>query len=227
MPNIFFCTVDNENAFFDSHETTHFKVVRKKAGDIVICTDGNGNKYKVQIKQLGKKESFGSILESKYIGEEKNNSRLILFAPSGKWERLRWLIEKAVELGVDKIYITKTKFSNRDYSQKQDKINFLIRDSCKQCARFHFPKFEIINFNDITEVAPANTFFLDFNGKKIPEEIGNNVGLIVGPEGGFSEEEIKILKQNFVGIVLGRKILRFETAALVSLSYFSLKLSKI
>ncbi|MDK2885540.1 MAG: rRNA (uracil1498-N3)-methyltransferase [Thermosipho sp. (in: thermotogales)] len=226
MPNIFYCTTKNEIAYFDEHETNHLKVVRKTVGDLIFCTDGKGHQYSVKLAEIGKKKSFGTILESKYI-EDKNPFKLILFAPSGKWERLRLLIEKSVELGVDKIYITKTTFSNRDYSQKKEKIELVIRESCKQCIRYTFPEFEIIKFEEIFRLAPKNTYFLDFNGEKFPENIADDVALIVGPEGGFTEQEIIKLKENFKSLVLGKKILRFETAAIVSLSYFAIKLSKI
>ncbi|MBO8160922.1 MAG: 16S rRNA (uracil(1498)-N(3))-methyltransferase [Thermosipho sp. (in: Bacteria)] len=226
MPNIFFCNIENDLAIFDEHETAHLKVTRKKPGDILICTDGSGNIYTVKLENIKKQKSFGKVLESKHI-EEKSENKLILFAPSGKWERLRWLIEKSVELGVDKIYITKTRFSNRNYLEKTDKINLLIRNSCKQCVRYKFPSFEIINFPQIFKIAPPNTYYLDFNGQKFPEEIRNDVGIIVGPEGGFSKEETMELEKHFKGIKLGKKILRFETAAFVALSYFSVKLSKI
>lgn len=226
MPNIFFCTPEDKTAIFDEHETNHLKVVKKSIGDEVVCTDGKGYKYTVKLNEIGKKRSFGEILESKYI-EDTNPLKLILFAPSGKWERLRWILEKSVELGVDKIFITKTAFSNRDYTNKKEKIKLVIRDSCKQCIRYNFPEFEIIDFVNIFRFTPKNTFFLDFNGEKFPENFEGDAAIIVGPEGGFTEEELTILRKNFKGLTLGKKILRFETAALVSLSYFAIKLSKI
>ncbi|MCD6104361.1 MAG: 16S rRNA (uracil(1498)-N(3))-methyltransferase [Thermosipho sp. (in: Bacteria)] len=226
MPNIFYCTIGDKAANFDEHETNHLKVVRKNVGDEVFCTDGKGYKYTVKLNKIGKKRSFGQILESKYI-EDRDPFKLILFAPSGKWERLRWLLEKSVELGVDKVFITKTAFSNRNYTNKKEKIELVIRDSCKQCIRYNFPEFEIIDFANIFKFTPKNTFFLDFNGENFPENIESDVALIVGPEGGFTEDEINLLRKNFKSLTLGKKILRFETAALVSLSYFAIKLSKI
>ncbi|HCF38731.1 MAG TPA: 16S rRNA (uracil(1498)-N(3))-methyltransferase [Thermosipho africanus] len=226
MPNLFFGIKDDKYLIFDEHETVHFKTVRKKENDIIECTDGKGYYYKVKIAQIGKKKSFGEILESKYI-ENNEKTFLALFAPASRWERLRWLIEKSVELGVDNIYITKTAFSNRDYKDKVEKINMVIRDSAKQCVRFHFPNVDFINFKDIKNHVTKNTYFLDFNGQKLPSNISSDVSIIVGPEGGFSKEERDFLFSNFNAIRLGNKILRFETAAFVALSYFAIVLNKI
>jgi 16S rRNA (uracil1498-N3)-methyltransferase len=226
VPNLFFGIKDDKYLIFDEHETVHFKTVRKKENDIIECTDGKGYYYKVKITQIGKKKSFGEILESKYI-ENNEKTFLSLFAPASRWERLRWLIEKSVELGVDNIYITKTAFSNRDYKDKVEKINMVIRDSAKQCVRFHFPNVDFINFKDIKNHVTKNTYFLDFNGQKLPSNISSDVSIIVGPEGGFSKEERDFLFSNFNAIRLGNKILRFETAAFVALSYFAIVLNKI
>ncbi|ABR30131.1 16S rRNA methyltransferase [Thermosipho melanesiensis] len=226
MPNIFFGIPKKDILIFDEHETIHFKTVRIKEGDIVKSTDGKGGEFLVKIEKIKKKKSFGTILESKYI-EKDEKSNLVLFAPSGKWERLRWLIEKSVELGVDKIYITKTKYSNRDYRDKEEKISLVIRNSAKQCIRYHFPEFKFISFKEIEKYASINTYFLDFEGENIPEIIHPNTSFIVGPEGGFSEDEKKFLNVNFTPVVLGKKTLRFETAAFVFLSYLSIKLEKI
>ena len=227
MPNLFFGTPENNLLIFDEHETIHLKTVRIKENQLINCTDGNGYYYKVKITEIGKKKSFGEVLESKYIERENTNKILTLFAPSSRWERLRWLIEKAVELGVDNIYIIKTKFSNRDYSKKSEKIKLVIRDSAKQCVRYKFPNFKFINFEDIPKFASKNTYYLDFEGNELPDKVESNISIIVGPEGGFSKEELEFLKKNFEGIKLGKKILRFETAAFVALSYFSISLKKI
>ncbi|MBT1248503.1 MULTISPECIES: 16S rRNA (uracil(1498)-N(3))-methyltransferase [unclassified Thermosipho (in: thermotogales)] len=226
MPNIFFGYKDKEKFIFDEHETKHFKTIRVKEGKIIKCTDGKGNEYTVKIEKIEKKKSFGIILESKHI-EKLQEKNLILFAPSGKWERLRWLIEKSVELGVDKIYITKTKYSNRNYTEKPEKIELVIRNSAKQCTRVYFPDFRFITFDEIPKYATQKTFFLDLSGEKIPEKFDSSISFIVGPEGGFSPREKEFLTKNFTSVSLGKKILRFETAAFVFLSFVAIKLNKI
>ncbi|QTA37130.1 16S rRNA (uracil(1498)-N(3))-methyltransferase [Thermosipho ferrireducens] len=226
MPNIFFGNTKYDIIYFDKHETEHLKVLRIKLDDIVECTDGKGNLYKVKIKKIGKKESFGEIVESKYVGN-KVNIKLTFFAPAGRWERLRWLLEKSVELGVDKIYIMHTEYSNRKYFEKMEKINLVVRDSCKQCVRYVFPEVRAISFSEVTKFAPKSTFYLDFNGKRFPEQFTGDVGLIVGPEGGFSSQEKEILQSRYIPVSLGDKVLRYETAALLGLGMLAYKLSKI
>ncbi|MFN3329162.1 MAG: RsmE family RNA methyltransferase, partial [Fervidobacterium pennivorans] len=84
-----------------------------------------------------------------------------------------------------------------------------------------------IEFLDIFSLAPESTYILDFKGRKIPKRISKNVGIIAGPEGGFSQKELSLLKKRFRSICLGKKILRFETAIILATGVFSMKLGKI
>lgn len=225
MPNLYFCIPKNDGVYFDDHEVTHLKVMRFKEGDVVHATDGNGGKYKVILKHLGKSEAFGNVLSYDFV--EPTEGRLVLFAPSGRWERLRWTIEKAVELGVDEIYVFNNERASRHYENKQEKLELIVREAAKQCVRFHFPSIKTIEFLDIISISPESTYILDFKGRKIPKRISKNVGIIAGPEGGFSQKELKILKEKFKSICLGKKILRFETAIILSTGIFAMKLGKV
>lgn len=68
---------------------------------------------------------------------------------------------------------------------------------------------------------------LDFKGRQVPKRISKNVGIIAGPEGGFSKKEAELLRKKFRTVCLGKKILRFETAIILSMGVFSMKLGKI
>ncbi|HOJ94105.1 16S rRNA (uracil(1498)-N(3))-methyltransferase [Fervidobacterium sp. 2310opik-2] len=225
LPNIYFCIPKNDSVYFDEHEVTHMKVMRLKEGEIIEATDGNGGKYKVILKSIGKNEAYGNVLSYEFI--EITNNKLVLFAPSGRWERLRWTIEKAVELGVDEIYVFNNERASRHYDDKQDKLELIVREASKQCVRYHFPTIKPIEFLDIFSLAPESTYILDFKGRKIPKRISKSVGIIAGPEGGFSKSELKLLKSKFKSICLGKKILRFETAIILSTGFFAMKLGKI
>ncbi len=225
MPNLFYAKIDGELAIFDDHESTHMKVTRIKGKSIIEATDGNGHRLKVVIEKVGKDESFGKILRIEKVVEPKG--RLVLFAPSGRWERLRWGIEKAVELGVDEIYVFNNERASRHYDDKQDKLELVVRDACKQCIRYDFPIIRPIEFLEIFSLAPKNTFILDFSGKSFPTRISTNVGIIAGPEGGFTKIELDKLKEAFPTIRLGKKVLRFETAIILSLGFFSYRMKKI
>jgi len=225
LPNIFYGVPGDSFISFDEHEVTHMKVMRIKQGEIIDVTDGNGGKYKIIVDVIGKQSAQGKVLSHEFI--EPSDGRLVLFAPSGRWERLRWTIEKAVELGVDEIYIFNNERASRHYDDKQEKLEIVVREASKQCVRYHFPDIKSIEFLDIFSLAPESTYMLDFKGRKIPKRISKNVGIIAGPEGGFSKKEIQLLKEKFRSICLGKKILRFETAIILSMGVFSIKLGKI
>lgn len=225
LPNLYFCIPKNNAVYFDEHEVTHMKVMRIKEGEIIDATDGNGGKYKVIVKEIGKNEAHGNVLNYEFVAP--TDGRLVLFAPSGRWERLRWTIEKAVELGVDEIYVFNNEHASRHYDDKQEKLELIVREASKQCVRYHFPSIRSIEFLDIFSIAPESTYILDFKGRKIPKRISKSVGIIAGPEGGFSKKEIKLLKERFKSVCLGKKILRFETAVILSTGIFAMKLGKI
>ncbi|HCL98775.1 MAG TPA: 16S rRNA (uracil(1498)-N(3))-methyltransferase [Fervidobacterium sp.] len=225
MPNIFYGVPGDSFISFDEHEVTHMKVMRIKQGEIIDVTDGNGGKYKIIVDVIGKQSAQGKVLSHEFV--EPSDGRLVLFAPSGRWERLRWTIEKAVELGVDEIYIFNNERASRHYDDKQEKLEIVVREASKQCVRYHFPDIKSIEFLDIFSLAPESTYMLDFKGRKIPKRISKNVGIIAGPEGGFSKKETELLKGKFRSICLGKKILRFETAIILSMGVFSMKLGKI
>jgi len=225
LPNLYFCIPKDDAVYFDEHEVTHMKVMRLKEGEIIEATDGNGGKYKVVVKTIDKYSAVGSVINYEFV--EGPEGRLVLFAPSGRWERLRWTIEKAVELGVDEIYVFNNEHASRHYEDKQEKLELVVREAAKQCVRYNFPVIKPIEFLDIFSLAPESTYILDFKGRKIPKRISKNVGIIAGPEGGFSQKELSLLKKHFRSICLGKKILRFETAIILATGVFSMKLGKI
>ncbi len=225
LPNLYFCIPKDDAVYFDEHEVTHMKVMRLKEGEIIEATDGNGGKYKVVVKRIDKYSAVGNVISYEFV--ESPEGRLVLFAPSGRWERLRWTIEKAVELGVDEIYVFNNERASRHYEDKQEKLELVVREAAKQCVRYTFPVIKPIEFLDIFSLAPESTYILDFKGRKIPKRISKNVGIIAGPEGGFSQKELSLLKKRFRSICLGKKILRFETAIILATGVFSMKLGKI
>lgn len=231
MPNIFFGKPKGEMMEFDEHETEHMKVVRVGEGEKVEVTDGKGIVYKVILRKISKKKAWGDILEAHRI-ETLPKTVLSIYIGSSSWERLRFLIEKAVELGADRVILYKGDRSKRDYAKKRKKIELVIRDAAKQCKRYYFP---VLKFLHSTKSIPDRSgaehlLFLDPAGIPLREiDFGKmeEIGIIVGPEGGFSEEEKKFLMGRSTVVSLGNRILRFETAGIVALSIVSFMLGRI
>ncbi len=231
MPNIFFGKPKGDVMEFDEHEAEHLRVVKVEEGEKVDVTDGNGIVYKVILRKVAKKKAVGDIIEAHRV-ESLPQRLLTLYIGSSSWERLRILIEKAVELGADRIVIYKGEKSKRDYTKKRKKIEYVVRDAAKQCKRTLFPMIKFYqSAKAIIDHNLDDTFlFFDPSGlplKGVIKNLKGNIGIIVGPEGGFSDKEKEILKKYAYTVSLGKRILRFETAGIAALSIISYELGRI
>lgn len=219
MPHLFYGSVEANKIVLDAHETQHLKVVRLKEGEEILVTDGKGKLYRCLISKIGKNESFAQILESK-----KKREKILpitLCIASQHWERLRWLLEKAVELGVAKLVIY-TSNRSRSYIDKLEKIELVIRNAAKQCGRCLFPSVEVLDNFELS-VESEKTFVLHPSGERLTiERAAQFDNIVVGPEGDFTESELKLLRSKYTLFSLGETIFRFETAALLvmGLMYF-------
>ncbi|PLV60031.1 16S rRNA (uracil(1498)-N(3))-methyltransferase [Thermotoga sp. KOL6] len=222
MPHLFYGVVEGNRMLFDEREAHHMRVVRLKEGDTIETTDGEGFSYLCVIERLKKDGAIGTILKSEKK-EEESLEKLKVMVPIGRWERTRLLIEKCVELGVDSILLHKFQRSQHDPNIEKAKI--VVREAAKQCRRYLFPEIEIMKELSFS----GKTITLDLYAQKSLLEVDpeGDLTIVVGPEGGFSEEERKILMSKTTMINLGRKILRFETAAILTVGYIALKKHKI
>ena len=230
MPNVFFGKPKGGAMEFDEHESEHFKVTRIREGERIDVTDGNGILYKVIVRKIGKKKSYGDIIEAHRI-ESIPKQLLKLYVGSSSWERLRLLVEKAVEIGADEIIVYKGEKSKRDYTKKRKKLEIVIRDAAKQCRRILFPRLHVSSSlkNSLLK-EDSELVALEMSGMKFEEaafDFEKSYAIIVGPETGFSESELEFLKGKAKLISFGKRILRFETAALVALSLFSYNMGKL
>ena len=229
MPNIFFGRPKGDVMEFDDHETEHLKVVRMEEGQSLEVTDGKGIAYKVILRKLGRKKSYGDIIEAHRM-ERLPSVFLSLYVASSNWERLRFLLEKAVELGVDRIVVFKAERSKRDYTKKRKKLELVIRDSAKQCVKYLFPKLELKSSVSNLDLSEGEILVLDREGihlKEIDLNLESGAGVVVGPESGFTDKELEFLSKRGKLVSLGRKTLRFETAGLASISLLAFEMGKI
>lgn len=160
-----------------------------------------------------------------------------------KNDNMDWVVQKAVELGVHKITPIITNRTIVKIAADKTKKSLLHWQSiaisaCCQCERNVVPIVnDIISFNDFINTSqqnidPCNKFILspsiDFDNNYINKDININpqqeIILVIGPEGGFNLEELKLAKQNqFLPLTFGPRILRTETASIVALSILQSK----
>ena len=214
-----------ENVVLSANDIFHIsKVMRGKVGDEiqVVIQD------KVYLAII---TSF-TPLKIEVVKEYQEDSELPyltrLFFPLTKMDKIELVIQKATELGIKEIYIysssrTVVKLDDEGFNKKVNRLNMIVKEASEQCHRLVVPSIKgVISFKDIPlynnelnlvayEADAGKTNKVD----ELLANISKGVNFIVGPEGGFSKEEISYLcEHDYLRIPLGKRILRCETAAI-------------
>ena len=194
-------------------------------GAEVLVFNGKDGLWQCQIKEIGKK--FCTIMPVLQIEEQDTQSPLILYFAPIKGGRTESIIEKATELGATQIVpiITERTIVRKTNA---DKLHLIAIEAAEQCERLNVPQIvDALTLDEFLsmDLGSQTIFFADesqANPSIISFKISadQSVGLLIGPEGGFSaRERDKILSvKNFQSISLGRNILRADTACFAGLS---------
>lgn len=217
----FFVEVKNDDKFVLSKETLeHIKTIRLKKNEKFYCI------YKEQY-YLCHLENKEAIIEEKLNINNEYENDVVLFASIINIKKFEWLIQKATELGVKVLYPLITKNTNIKYIQQfENKLNrfqTIVLNASQQSFRNSLMKIEKpIKFEQAIKINVKNKYIAHEITKKnvvYNDLFEQNVAFFIGPEGGFTEEEIEqARKENIKLVYLGKRILRAETAALFLLS---------
>lgn len=221
---IFFAPEILNNSELPLEEGQHcIKVLRKKEGDEILITDGKGYFYDATIIQANPKHCIVQITNTIEPAKGWGFNLQIAFAPTKNMDRTEWFAEKATEIGIDCLSPILCQHSERKEIKNQ-RIEKILVSAMKQSQKALLPELdEMQKFSEFIKQ--------DFDGQKYiahcyPQEKsllkeiykkGENALILIGPEGDFSEEEVKeALEHGFKPISLGESRLRTETAALVA-----------
>lgn len=204
------------------------QVLRMQAGDRVTVFNGQGGEYEAVLEAVAKRSATLRIGAFHDVNRESPLA-LTLVQGISKGERMDWTIQKAVELGVSAIVpvLTERCNVNLDRERQNKKLDHwrgIIVSACEQSGRTRLPVLEPIRkFADWLAQPHAGTrLVLDPTASTALGRVENLRGattLLVGPEGGFSEMEIRIATQaGFAGVRLGPRVLRTETAGVAALA---------
>ncbi len=222
--NLFYSNFNKSysDIILDEIDSKHLsKSLRKKAGDIIRVTNGEGIEIRGEIIRLGKNIKIKIINKIKH--RKKDISIHIAMSPLKNPSRFEWFVEKSTEIGISEITPIITKFSEKK-KVNINRLNKIIISSMKQSNQFYLPKVNpIISFEDflkfnkdyklIAHLKNSNSF----NKKTIGSK--GKIVVMIGPEGGFSEEEIlKAGKEKIKEISFGKNRLRSETAGVFAVS---------
>ncbi len=221
--------IENGFAIFEEEEARHLiSVLRKKIGDRLQLTDGQGFFYEAELADAGKRQVLARI-NSKTAAVPLRKSRLhIGIAPTKQMERLEWFLEKATEIGVDEITPLLCQRSERD-NLRLDRLEKILVSAMKQSLRAWLPKLNSpTRFQDFAQKTSEAQKRLAWCSEEPLPHLKNTLlpeqdaVIAIGPEGDFTPEEVEIaLANGFQGVSLGQARLRTETAGLLAVGIFN------
>jgi 16S rRNA (uracil1498-N3)-methyltransferase len=206
------------------------QVLRLGPGDTVVVLDDRGAEYDVTLTAVGSKEAVGRVV-STHPASGEPKAQLTLFQSLLIREKFEWVLQKATEVGVAQIVpvltargLVRTKQIEEN---KLDRWQRILTEAAEQSHRGRIPRIEpVVPFADIFSrfvgfdrfliAAPSETVSLHetLRGMARPEP---SIALLIGPEGGFTDEEVAVAREKgAIAVGLGPRILRTETAAVVT-----------
>ena len=231
MNQLFFTKkIENGFAYFDEEEGRHLvTVLRRKVGDRLQLTDGRGFYYEAEIAETGKKLVLARILETTAASPEAISPLHLAIAPTKQIERIEWLLEKATEIGVGEITMLHCQRSERD-TVRLDRLEKVLVSAMKQSLRAHLPQLHpLTRFQQFVNTVRAEQKFIAWCADaplphlKTVLQPGKSTVVLIGPEGDFSPEEVRLAEANgFTGVGLGAARLRTETAGLLAVGVAAL-----
>ncbi len=214
--------IEGQRATIHDQEAKHVSLVlRKKQGDKLHLTDGNGGKFLGEIIELSKRKVVLDLIFREQL--EPSLEVHLAVAPTKNTNRLEWLIEKACEIGITQFTPIITAHSERK-KVNQDKIVKKSISASLQSLKYYFPQMNPLTGFDrfLNEVKTEQKCIAYCGSEDLSLLIKNlipqkSVTILIGPEGDFSPAEFeKALKAGFTGVSLGNARLRTETAGIVA-----------
>ncbi|MGN0367489.1 MAG: 16S rRNA (uracil(1498)-N(3))-methyltransferase [Wujia sp.] len=232
------CSAASEQILITGEDVNHIKnVLRLKIGDEITVCDGAGKEYICRISSYAIEGVYAKICDIQANAAELP-CHITLFQGMPKSDKLEFVIQKAVELGVHDIVPVMTartvvKLEDKKKEKKLLRYNAIAQSAAKQSGRGRIPC--VLPFQSWKE---AMQFASDYDYILLPYESadgiayaqdcirqaarlpeGSKIGIFIGPEGGFAEEEVRCAKEIGAKVItLGNRILRTETAGLTTLS---------
>lgn len=227
--------IHDNRIYMEGPDVNHMKnVLRMKPGEDVRISDGAGKTWLCCVNRYEQGGVILDIFRELDAGAELS-SRLYLFQGLPKGDKMEWIVQKAVELGVYTVIPfaarrSVVRLDEKKAQKKQERWQTIARSAAEQSGRDIIPEVRpVMTFEQALKAAS------DLDVVLIPYELeqgmqetaktidrikpGQSVGIFIGPEGGFEESEIALAREaKAVPVTLGKRILRTETAGLAALS---------
>lgn len=233
----YFVSYENEKIIFNEQDVFHIqKVMRNKVGDEIQVVF-NSKAYLVAIDSIN---PLHVHIVNPILDDSELPYDLVLFFPLTKSDKVELVVQKATELGATKIYFYKAnrsivKLDNDAFNKKVERYLKIAKEASEQCHRLIIPSIEgVLDVKDIKDhLCSLNLVAYELDAGKTSsfydelESSKRDISFIVGPEGGFEDNEINALVDlGFKRVSLGKRILRMETAAIYGLSVIASQMEK-
>lgn len=230
IPRFYCPDIDDVTELLVLPEQVHrhaIQVLRLKPGAKLILFDGQGYEYTAELNDVGKRQSAAKII-SKQKTDVESPVHTTLLQGVSRGERMDYSIQKAVELGVNRIIPITTERCNVTLAGQRAEKKLMhwqgvIVSACEQSGRSVLPHLDSISSFEQVLTAPlaGQKIVLDptaETGFAAMQKV-ERVTLLIGPEGGLTDEEISLAKQaGFSATRFGPRVLRTETAAVAALA---------
>ncbi len=216
-------TESNTEIKFSREESKHIsKVLRKKEGDLLHITNGQGNSFVAKITFSSPTVCIASVTSCKKQSPKPYRLHLAV-APTKMNDRYEWFLEKATEIGIDEITPIICDHSERKII-KTERFERILQSAMKQSLQNYLPKLHpAISYNDFVAQKNEGQLFIahceETKKQSLKDTLSpqSDIVIMIGPEGDFSTKEIELaLASGYAPVTLGETRLRTETAAIVA-----------
>jgi len=214
----------------DETESKHcVRVLRLEKGDEITLVDGRGGLFTAEIEDSNPKRCQVKIIKSDLESGFRNFQVHIAIAPTKNIERMEWFLEKATEIGINRVIPLLCQHSERK-EIKHERLEKVMVAAMKQSLKAYLPKLdEMTKFNDLIRQPFDGQKFIAHCEEQPRDLLKNlivpnqNYLILIGPEGDFTSEEIDAATQaGYQPVSLGNSRLRTETAGVVACHTFNL-----
>ncbi|MBR7186084.1 MAG: 16S rRNA (uracil(1498)-N(3))-methyltransferase [Clostridia bacterium] len=225
-PKRFFIEEISEEVALEGDEFRHAKsVLRLREGDEVTLLDGSGKEYAAIVARVEKARLLLHVT-GEHTSDREPMSEICLLIGLLKGDKTELVVQKATELGVSRILVFSSRYVAAYMNgNKLERLNRVAHEAAKQCLRAKSPAVEYFETLESALRAAAHCESKLFACEFLTENEGSmtmpagSCALVIGSEGGFSEEEFALAQSlGYKGITLGKRILRAETAAIAALA---------
>lgn len=227
-----------EQSELPMEEAMHaLRVLRLKSGDEMVLMDGNGTFYLAEVTIAATKRCMYEIKQTMPQEKSWGGKIHLAIAPTKMMDRVEWLAEKITEIGFDEMSFLNCKFSERKV-MRTVRLDKIVVAAVKQSRKAWKPVLnQMIQFKEFVSQPRTGRKFIAHcyeeierkdlfdELKQIPDD--EDITVMVGPEGDFSIDEVKLaIKNGYESISLGKSRLRTETAGLAAVMMAQLALRK-